>query len=79
MLTLSALFSLFMVLHECRLSAKSAMMCKLLCLDRFSAEGTPFTMDSEGVVRMMNTSLATTWMQVANTRDQVSLNSDRSW
>ena len=54
------------------------VMCKPLCLDRFSAEGTPFTMDSEGVVRMMNTSLATTWTQVANTRDQVSLNGDRS-
>ncbi|KAK7103194.1 WD repeat and HMG-box DNA-binding protein 1-like [Littorina saxatilis] len=45
----------------------------------FSAEGTPFTMDSEGVVRMLNTCLANTWTQVANTCDQVKGKSDHYW
>jgi hypothetical protein len=38
---------------------------------RFSAEGTAFMMDSDGVVRMKNSGLGDTWISVANTRDQV--------
>ncbi|KAL8588870.1 hypothetical protein ACOMHN_051464 [Nucella lapillus] len=45
----------------------------------FSAEGTPFTMDSEGVVRMLNTGLAHTWTQVADTRQQLKGKSDHYW
>ena len=45
-------------------------MNSLRCF-RFSAEGTPLTMDSEGIVRMVNTGLASTWTHVANTRQQV--------
>ncbi|XP_076442996.1 WD repeat and HMG-box DNA-binding protein 1-like [Babylonia areolata] len=45
----------------------------------FSAEGTPFTMDSEGIVRMMNVGLAATWTQVADTREQLKGKSDHYW
>ena len=38
----------------------------------FSAEGTPFAVDSSGVVRMLNRAFSNTWVQVANTRKTVS-------
>ena len=41
-------------------------------LIRFSAEGTPFSVDSTGVVRMLNRSFGNTWVQVANMRKNVS-------
>ncbi|PVD25434.1 hypothetical protein C0Q70_13090 [Pomacea canaliculata] len=45
----------------------------------FSMEGTPFYMDSQGVVRMMNTALGYTWSQVADTKDHAKGKSDHYW
>ena len=47
---------------------------KLPCngiLFRFSAEGTPFYVDSKGIVYMLNRNFGNTWLQVANTRKHV--------
>ena len=41
-------------------------------LFRFSVEGTPFYMDSQGIIRMLNRGAAKTWVQVANTKTHVS-------
>ena len=41
-------------------------------LIRFSAEGTPFSVDSQGIVRMLNRGFGNTWVQVANMRKNVS-------
>ena len=44
---------------------------------RFSAEGTPFILDSHGIVRMFNRSFAESWIQVANLKNLVSnINND---
>ena len=40
-------------------------------LFRFSAEGTPFYVDSKGIVYMLNRNFGNTWLQVANTRKHV--------
>ncbi|KAK7444590.1 hypothetical protein BaRGS_00040412 [Batillaria attramentaria] len=45
----------------------------------FSAEGTPFFMDSEGIMRMKNASLGGIWTQVADTRENVKGKSDHYW
>lgn len=45
----------------------------------FSAEGTPCSVDSEGVVRMLNRSLGNTWTPVCNTRDTCKSRSDHYW
>ena len=42
-----------------------------LTMCRFSAEGTPFSVDSLGVVRMLNRAFCHSWTQVANTKTQV--------
>lgn len=39
---------------------------------RFSAEGTPYMVDSEGIVRMMSSGFNNTWVEVANLRHHVS-------
>lgn len=44
----------------------------LLSFYRFSAEGTPFYMDSSGIVRMCNRRFGMSWVQVANTKSHVS-------
>lgn len=38
---------------------------------RFSEEGTPFFMDSQGIVRMLNQQFGSTWTPVLNTRQHV--------
>ena len=43
------------------------------CLCRFSLEGTPASVDSLGIVRLLNRSLGNTWSVVANTKIQVIL------
>ncbi|XP_008298066.1 WD repeat and HMG-box DNA-binding protein 1 [Stegastes partitus] len=45
----------------------------------FTAEGTPCYVDSDGVVRMLNRSLANTWTPVCNTRDTCKSKSDHYW
>ncbi|XP_055010369.1 WD repeat and HMG-box DNA-binding protein 1 [Boleophthalmus pectinirostris] len=45
----------------------------------FTAEGTPCSVDSEGVVRMLNRSLGNTWTPVCNTRDTCKSKSDHYW
>lgn len=45
----------------------------------FSAEGTPCSVDSEGVVRMLNRSLGNTWTPVCNTRESCKSRSDHYW
>ncbi|XP_076151713.1 WD repeat and HMG-box DNA-binding protein 1 [Alosa pseudoharengus] len=45
----------------------------------FSAEGTPCSIDSEGVVRLLNRSLGNTWTPVCNTRDHCKGKSDHYW
>lgn len=45
----------------------------------FSAEGTPCSVDSEGVVRMLNRSLGNTWTPVCTTRDTCKSRSDHYW
>uniref|UniRef100_A0A8C4SQK5 WD repeat and HMG-box DNA-binding protein 1 n=1 Tax=Erpetoichthys calabaricus TaxID=27687 RepID=A0A8C4SQK5_ERPCA len=45
----------------------------------FSAEGTPFTVDSEGIVRMLNRSLGNTWTPVCNTNEHCKGKSDHYW
>ncbi|XP_019626005.1 PREDICTED: WD repeat and HMG-box DNA-binding protein 1-like isoform X2 [Branchiostoma belcheri] len=45
----------------------------------FSAEGTPVTYDSSGVVRMMNRGLGCSWTPVANTRSHCKGKSDNYW
>ncbi|XP_035688519.1 WD repeat and HMG-box DNA-binding protein 1-like [Branchiostoma floridae] len=45
----------------------------------FSAEGTPVTYDSCGVVRMMNRGLGHSWTPVANTRTHCKGKSDNYW
>ncbi|XP_078001089.1 WD repeat and HMG-box DNA-binding protein 1-like [Glandiceps talaboti] len=44
----------------------------------FSAEGTPFSVDSDGVVRMLNRKLLS-WCPVANTKSQTKGRSDHYW
>ncbi|XP_036448689.1 WD repeat and HMG-box DNA-binding protein 1 isoform X1 [Colossoma macropomum] len=45
----------------------------------FSAEGTPCSVDSEGVVRMLNRSMGNTWTPVCNTRESCKSKSDHYW
>ncbi|XP_026855638.2 WD repeat and HMG-box DNA-binding protein 1 [Electrophorus electricus] len=45
----------------------------------FSAEGTPFCVDSEGIVRMLNRSLGNTWTPVCNIRESCKSRSDHYW
>ncbi|XP_073656539.1 WD repeat and HMG-box DNA-binding protein 1 isoform X3 [Tursiops truncatus] len=45
----------------------------------FSAEGTPFYVDSEGIVRMLNRGLGHTWTPVCNTREHCKGKSDHYW
>uniref|UniRef100_A0A671QMX9 WD repeat and HMG-box DNA-binding protein 1 n=1 Tax=Sinocyclocheilus anshuiensis TaxID=1608454 RepID=A0A671QMX9_9TELE len=45
----------------------------------FTAEGTPCCIDSEGVVRMLNRTLANMWTPVCNTRDSCKSKSDHYW
>uniref|UniRef100_A0AAR2JQ06 WD repeat and HMG-box DNA-binding protein 1 n=1 Tax=Pygocentrus nattereri TaxID=42514 RepID=A0AAR2JQ06_PYGNA len=45
----------------------------------FSAEGTPCSVDSEGVVRMLNRSVGNTWTPVCNTRESCKSKSDHYW
>ncbi|KAJ8308558.1 hypothetical protein KUTeg_013432 [Tegillarca granosa] len=45
----------------------------------FSAEGTPFYMDSAGVVRMLNRKFGNNWVQVANTKSHAKGKSDHYW
>uniref|UniRef100_A0A7N8YLT6 WD repeat and HMG-box DNA-binding protein 1 n=1 Tax=Mastacembelus armatus TaxID=205130 RepID=A0A7N8YLT6_9TELE len=45
----------------------------------FTAEGTPCYVDSDGVVRMLNRSLGSTWTPVCNTRDTCKSKSDHYW
>ncbi|XP_038044137.1 WD repeat and HMG-box DNA-binding protein 1-like [Patiria miniata] len=44
----------------------------------FSAEGTPCTVDSEGVVRLLNRSLLS-WIQISNTKNHSKSRSDHFW
>jgi len=43
-----------------------------MCYGRFSAEGTPYTVDSAGIVRMLRSGFHNTWVEVANLRQHVS-------
>ncbi|XP_055956796.1 WD repeat and HMG-box DNA-binding protein 1 [Patella vulgata] len=45
----------------------------------FSEEGTPFSVDSSGILRMLNKGLGFQWSQVANTKDQAKGKSDHYW
>ncbi|KAK2174448.1 hypothetical protein NP493_801g02049 [Ridgeia piscesae] len=45
----------------------------------FSAEGTPISVDSVGVVRMLNRAFCQSWVQVANTKTQCKGKSDHYW
>ncbi|KAM9556396.1 WD repeat and HMG-box DNA-binding protein 1 isoform 1-T2 [Guaruba guarouba] len=45
----------------------------------FSAEGTPFYVDSEGIVRMLNRGLGYTWIPVCNMREHCKGKSDHYW
>lgn len=45
----------------------------------FSAEGTPFCMDSVGIVRMFNRKFGPNWIQVANTKAHTKGKSDHYW
>ncbi|KAL7872791.1 hypothetical protein AOLI_G00118620 [Acnodon oligacanthus] len=45
----------------------------------FSAEGTPCSVDSEGVVRMLNRSVGNTWTPVCNTKESCKSKSDHYW
>ncbi|XP_014662660.1 PREDICTED: WD repeat and HMG-box DNA-binding protein 1-like isoform X2 [Priapulus caudatus] len=45
----------------------------------FSSEGTPVTMDSCGIVRILNRSFHNVWSQLANTKSQVKGKSDNFW
>ncbi|OWF52969.1 WD repeat and HMG-box DNA-binding protein 1-like isoform X2 [Mizuhopecten yessoensis] len=45
----------------------------------FSAEGTPFYMESSGIVRMFNRKFGPSWMQVANTKSHAKGKSDHYW
>ncbi|BFZ07135.1 hypothetical protein BsWGS_10174 [Bradybaena similaris] len=45
----------------------------------FSEEGTPFFMDSLGIVRMLNQQFGSTWTPVLNTRQHVKGKSDHYW
>uniref|UniRef100_A0A3B1JH16 WD repeat and HMG-box DNA-binding protein 1 n=1 Tax=Astyanax mexicanus TaxID=7994 RepID=A0A3B1JH16_ASTMX len=45
----------------------------------FSAEGTPCSVDSDGVVRMLNRSMGNTWTPICNTRDNCKSKSDHYW
>lgn len=38
---------------------------------RFSAEGTPFIVDSAGIVRMLNRGFSNCWTEVANLKKHV--------
>jgi len=40
---------------------------------RFSGEGTPFYMDSNGILRMLNNQAGKTWTQIADTKTHVSI------
>lgn len=56
------------------LSAKS-----FLCWAGFSLEGTPFYMDSTGVVSMLNQSFGNSWTQVCHTKNHAQGKSDHYW
>jgi len=43
-----------------------------LCRGRFSAEGTPYAVDSAGIVRMLSSEFGKTWIEVANLTQHVS-------
>ncbi|KAH3854450.1 WD repeat and HMG-box DNA-binding protein 1-like [Dreissena polymorpha] len=45
----------------------------------FSAEGTPFFMDSTGIIRMFNRAAGKSWTQIANTRTHAKGKSDHYW
>ncbi|XP_040189566.1 WD repeat and HMG-box DNA-binding protein 1 isoform X1 [Rana temporaria] len=45
----------------------------------FSAEGSPCSVDSEGVVRLLNRGLGDTWTPVCNTREHCKGKSDHYW
>ncbi|XP_013388895.1 WD repeat and HMG-box DNA-binding protein 1-like [Lingula anatina] len=45
----------------------------------FSAEGSPFAVDSSGIVRMLNRRFGSTWMPVANLRSHAKGKSDNFW
>ncbi|XP_064622093.1 WD repeat and HMG-box DNA-binding protein 1-like [Lineus longissimus] len=45
----------------------------------FSLEGTPFLMDSSGIVRMLNRKFGPSWIPVASTKDHVKGKSDGVW
>ena len=73
-----------MELNSC-LHSYTKLSAKLLCIAEFihivshifffsfsfSLEGTPSTVDSLGVVRLLNRSFGHTWTPVANTKSQV--------
>jgi hypothetical protein len=42
------------------------------CGISFSKEGTPFSMDSAGVVRLLNRGFSNVWVEVSNLRQHVS-------
>ncbi|XP_060071524.1 WD repeat and HMG-box DNA-binding protein 1-like [Ylistrum balloti] len=45
----------------------------------FSAEGTPFYMESSGIVRMLNRKFGPSWIHVANTKSHAKGKSDHYW
>ncbi|XP_048240778.1 WD repeat and HMG-box DNA-binding protein 1-like isoform X2 [Haliotis rufescens] len=45
----------------------------------FSSEGTPFSMDSAGIVRRMSSTGSPTWIQVADTQEHAKGKSDHYW
>ena len=45
----------------------------LFCLERFSEEGTPVSVDSAGVVRLLSRSLGTAWSPVCITKSNVNV------
>lgn len=45
---------------------------KAFVVFRFSAEGTPFYLDSAGILYMLNRNFGNTWIQVSNTKKHVS-------
>ena len=50
------------------------MRFHILMVSRFSAEGTPFTVDTAGIVRMLNRKFGNNWVEAANLKSHVSRN-----
>lgn len=60
------------VCKECQELSYTVTCNYFIVFQRFSAEGTPFYMDSAGIVRMCNRRFGMSWVQVANTKSHVS-------